>query len=99
MRDPFVSASPCLGSAPVFSVLQHNCLGSWDVFLSLFNSFGSDVPFVVCLQDPPVWRGRLPSADGFVSFVSRLGRPQAPRRFLPPAVHHARCFSFSRFLS
>src|SRR5713101_3700545 len=68
MRDPLASASPRLGTAPVFSVLQHNCLGSWDVFLSLFNSFGSDIPFVVCLQDPPVWRGRLPSADGFVSF-------------------------------
>lgn len=40
------------------------------MFLSLFNSFASakDPPDIVCLQDPPVWRFRLPSFLNFTSF-------------------------------
>ena len=40
------------------------------MFLSLFNSFVSakNPPSVICLQDPPFWRGRLPSFNGFSSF-------------------------------
>jgi len=40
------------------------------VFLSLFNSFASALhpPDVVCLQDSPYWRSRLPSFSGFKSF-------------------------------
>ena len=34
------------------------------------------IPDIVCLQDPPVWRGRLPSFPGFQSFApSIVGRP------------------------
>ena len=50
------------GAAPnsehVLSIVQHNCLRSWDVFLSLFNSFAlaKHPPLIVCLQDPLVWR-------------------------------------------
>jgi len=45
-----------------FTLVQHNCLGSWDVFLSLFGSFTqlSLPPSIVALQDPPVYRGKLP---------------------------------------
>ena len=41
------------------------------MFLSLFNSFASakNPPAVVCLQDPPFWRGRLPSFKGFSAFA------------------------------
>jgi len=41
------------------------------VFLSLFNSFASakNPPSIVCLQDPLVWRNRLPSHSGFTSFA------------------------------
>src|SRR5437879_4915697 len=55
----------------VLSISQHNCLGSWDVFLSFFQSFATAKapPDVVCLQDPPVWRGRLPSFPRFQSFA------------------------------
>ena len=40
------------------------------MFLSLFNSFASvkAPPDIVCLQDPPVWRSRLPSFHNFTSF-------------------------------
>src|SRR5437588_1765693 len=69
------SQSP--GRAPdhVLSILQHNCLRSWDVFLSFFHSFATAnaPPDIVCLQDPPVWRGRLSSFPGFQSFAPAIG--------------------------
>jgi len=53
-----------------FTLVQHNCLGSWDVFLSLFGSFTqlAQPPSIVALQDPPVYRGKLPSFRLFSSF-------------------------------
>src|SRR5437588_2539051 len=53
------------------SIAQHNSLGSWDVFLSLFNSFKGlpQSPQLVFLQDPPFYRGRLPSFSGFKAFA------------------------------
>jgi len=53
-----------------FTLVQHNCLGSWDVFLSLFGSFTqlAHPPSVVALQDPPVDRGKLPSFNLFTVF-------------------------------
>ena len=40
---------------PSFPIVQHNCLRSWDVFLSLFHSFTilPHPPFLVAIQDPP----------------------------------------------
>jgi len=65
------SSPPGLGPGHVLSIVQHNCLGSWDVFLSLFNSFASakHLPLIVCLQDPPVLRNRLPFYAGFTFFA------------------------------
>src|ERR1700704_5162732 len=59
------------------SLVQHNSLGSWDVFLSLFHSLldGPPVDFVL-LQDPPVSRGFLPSFAGFKSFAPPVSRPR-----------------------
>jgi len=53
-----------------FTLVQHNCLGSWDVFLSLFGSFTQLAlpPSIVALQDPPVYRGKLPSFNSFTVF-------------------------------
>jgi len=53
-----------------FTLVQHNCLGSWDVFLSLVGSFTQPAhpPPIVALQDPPVYRGKLPSFRLFSSF-------------------------------
>jgi len=50
-----------------FTLVLHNCLGSWDVFLSLFGSFTqlTHLPSIVALQDPPVYRGKLPSFNLF----------------------------------
>ena len=41
------------------------------MFLSSFNSFASakHPPLIVCLQDPAVWRNRLPFFAGFDSFA------------------------------
>jgi len=65
------SLPPGLGPGHTLSIVQHNCLGSWDVLLSLCNLFASakNLPLIGCLQDPPVWRNRLPSYSGFTSFA------------------------------
>src|SRR5207237_4064931 len=72
------SVSPGRALEHTLSIFQHNCLGSWDVFLSFFHSFATAkaTPDIVCLQDPPTWRGRLPSFPGFQSFDPAVnGRP------------------------
>ena len=65
--------------APVrkLTLVQHNTLGSWDVFLSLFNSFIGFSPVdIVLLQDPPVCRGFTPSFAGFKSFAPPVPKPR-----------------------
>jgi len=64
---------------PSFPIVQHNCLGSWDVFLSLFHSFTMlpHSPLLVAIQDPPFRRSVLPTFPGFMSFAPPPpGRPQ-----------------------
>ena len=53
-----------------FTLVQHNYLGSRDVFLSLFGSFTqlAHPPSIVALQDPLVYRGKLPSFNLFTAF-------------------------------
>ena len=59
------------------TLVQHNSLGSWDVFLSLFNSFVDISPVdIVLLQDPPSCAGFLPSFSGFKSFAPSVPRPK-----------------------
>ena len=67
--------------SPFLTIIQHNSLGSWNVFLSLFNSFASvkAPPDIVCLQDPPVWRSRLPSLHNFTSFHAPCSGGSKPR--------------------
>ena len=58
------------------TLVQHNSLGSWDVFLSLFNSFVGLPPVdVVLLEDPTSRKGFLPSFAGFKSFCPPTPRP------------------------
>ena len=65
--------------APAFlSIIQHNCLGTWNVFLSLFESFKEATPYpsLVLLQDPPVNKAHLPSFNGFKSFFPPVRKPR-----------------------
>jgi len=69
------------GPAPaptLLSIIQHNCLGSWNVFLSLFESFkeATTYPSIVLLQDPPVNKAHLPSFNGFKSFFPPVRKPR-----------------------
>jgi len=69
------------GPAPapaLLSIIPHNCLGSWNVFLSLFESFreATTYPSIVLLQDPPVNRAHLPSFSGFKSFFPPVRKPR-----------------------
>jgi len=64
---------------PAFlSIIQHNCLGSWNVFLSLFESFreATTYPSIVRLQDPPVNKAHLPFFNGFKSFFPPVRKPR-----------------------
>ena len=67
-------------SLSLLSVIQHNCLGSWDVFHSLFESFKEmcTYPSVVLLQDSPVSQARLPSFNGFLPFFPPVRKPSVP---------------------
>jgi len=68
-----------LAPAPAFlSIIQHNCLASWNVFLSLFESFkeASTYLSIVLLQDPPVNKAHLPSFNGFKSFFPLVRNPR-----------------------
>ena len=51
------------------------------MFLSLFNSFASAKcpPDIVCLQDPPFWRSRLPSFQTYTSFAPPGGSGNKPK--------------------
>jgi len=69
------------GPAPnpnLLSIVQHYCLGSWDVFLSLFKSFreATTYPSLVLLQDPPVNKAHLPSFNVFKSFFPPVRTPR-----------------------
>ena len=64
---------------PSFPIIQHNYLGSWDVFLSLFHSLTMlpHPPLLVAIQDPPSRRSVLPTFLGFMSFTPPPpGRPR-----------------------
>lgn len=63
------------------SFVQHNCLGSWNVFLSLFNSLklAPVPPAVVLLQDPPFSRNLLPHFAGFKVFAPPLVNGIVPK--------------------
>ena len=67
--------------SPSLTIVQHNSLGSWNLFLSLFNSFAAvkAPPDIVCLQDPPVWRSHLPYFHNFTSFHAPCSGGFKPR--------------------
>jgi len=64
-----------------FTLVQHNCLASWNVFLSLFRSFTqlAQPPSIVALQDPPVYRGKLPSFKLFSAISPPTSGGSKPR--------------------
>src|SRR5437879_4814961 len=83
--DPYSTArAPRLVTSiplPPLSIVQHNCLGSWSVFLSLFNSLKSCHPtsHIVIIQDPPVLNSRLPLFRIFKAFHPLATKRNRPR--------------------
>jgi len=62
-----------------FPIIQHNCLGSWTVFLSLFYSLTLQPHplLLVAIQDSPSRGLVLPTFPGFLSFAPpHAGHPQ-----------------------
>ena len=78
MENFFTKFTDSSAVFPSLPIVQHNCLGSWDVFLSLFHSFTKlpHPPHIVALQDPPSRLSKLPVFPGFLSFAHPPpGRP------------------------
>jgi len=76
INGPFSTSRQGLAPATNLTLVQHNSLGIWDVFLSLFSSLTEGPhPDMVLLQDPPSSKGFLPSFSGFKSFAPAVGRP------------------------
>jgi len=73
-----MSPRPARGTLRSFSIIQHNSLESWDVFLSLMNSISqlASPPMIVALQDPPVRRGQLPSFSTYKCFHPSFPKPR-----------------------
>jgi len=66
-----------LAPATNLTLVQHNSLGSRDVFLSLLSSLVEAPPAdIVLLQDSPSSKGFLPSFSGFKSFAPPVARPR-----------------------
>jgi len=66
MENVFPRYTDSSGVFPSFPIVQHNCLGSCDDFLSLFDSFTilPHPPLLVAIQDPPLdFRFYRPSRD------------------------------------
>jgi len=77
INNPCSTSRQGLAPANNLTLIQHNSLGSGDVFLSLFSSLvEGPPPDVVLLQDPPSSKGFLPSFSGFKSFAPPVGRPR-----------------------
>jgi len=69
MENFFTQYTDSKAVFPSFPIVQHNCLGSWDVFGLLFDSFTlrPHPPLLVPIQDPPSRRSVLPIFPGFLS--------------------------------
>jgi len=86
-KVPRSTSGQGLAPADSLTLVQHNSLGSWDVFLSLLSSLTEGPPIdVVLLQDPPSSKGFLPSLSGFKSFAPPVAGPRvacyASQKFL-----------------
>jgi len=76
IEKPYNSTRHGLAPAINLTLVQHNSLSSWDVFLSLFCSLMEGHPVdLVLLQDPPSSKGFLPCYAGFKSFAPPVSRP------------------------
>jgi len=77
INSPKTTSRQGLAPADNLTLVQHNSLGSWDVFLSLISSLTEGPPpDIVLLQDPLSSKGFLPSFSGFKSFAPPVGRPR-----------------------
>jgi len=69
INNPCSTSRQGLALATNLTLIQHNSLGSWDVFLSLFSSLTEGPPDMVLLEEPPTFKGFLPCFSGFNSFA------------------------------
>jgi len=96
MENSFTRYTDSSAVFPSFPIVQHNCLGSWNVFLSLFHSFAllPHPPLVVAIQDPPSRQLVLTTFRGFGSFAPPPpGSPSVAIYVSRVLNHHLSCSS------
>jgi len=77
IENPSFISLQGLGPATNLTLIQHNSLGSWDVFPSLFSSLAEGPPpDMVLLQDPPSSKGFLPTFSRVKSPAPPVARPR-----------------------
>ena len=77
IENPWSTSHHGLAPATNLTLVQHDSLSSWDVFLSLFFSLVEGAPpYIVPLKEPPSSKGFLPSFSGFKSFAPPVARPR-----------------------
>jgi len=77
IKDPHSASRQGLALADNLTLVEHNSLGSWDVFLSLFSCLTKGPPVhIVLLQDPPSSKDFLPCFAGFKPFAPPVSRPK-----------------------
>ena len=84
INEPRSSLRLGLALATDLTLIQHNSLRSWDVFLSLFSSLTEGPPpDLVLLQDPPSSKAFLPSVSGFKSLAPPHRQAQSSLLHIP----------------
>ena len=75
-KNPPTTSRQGLAPATSLTLVQHNILGSWDLFLSLISTLTEGPPVdVILIQDPPSSKGVLPTSSDFKSFAPPIARP------------------------
>ena len=88
INTPLSTSCPGLAPATNHILVQHNSLGSWDVFLSLFSSLAEGpTADIVLLQGPHSSKGFLPCLAGFKSFAPPVTRPRVARYISQKFLH------------
>src|SRR5207302_433924 len=87
MASQLVTSTPF----PPLFIVQPHYLGSWSVFLSLFNSLNiyRPIPQIIAIQDPPIWNSHFASFLLFNTFYPAILLENSPHKtslFLPPIL-------------
>ena len=93
INNPCSTSRQGLALATNLTLVQHNSLGSWDVFLSLFSSLvEGPPPDLVLLQDPPSSKGFPLVSQASSLLPLPLAGPEWPATYLKTSCQDSRYY-------